>query len=267
MTAGFVLVWTGANGGRHANKIVRERSVVDGLAVLMNRETQGTVYASLPAEELDAWLKQGETDATTEAEAEAVMINSDGDPVPARLVPGRIKLEDQTVRILIEKARAMRSQMAAFKALAFSDITAFLDELAASYGAQRAGRRGGVQLNAYDGLSRVEISVADSLTFGPELEAARLLINSCIGRWSASADDKLKVLVNDAFRVGAGGKIRVDRVIGLRRLEIKDDEWQSAMVAIADAIRVQGCVSYIRFYTRPSQDAKWQQLALDMSAL
>lgn len=269
MSGGFCLVWTGANGARHANPIARDLDVVQSLAGLMNREQQGTVYAALPAGELDTWKEQASMDGVTEtwADAEAMMTNSEGDPVPARLVHARIKLEDQTVRILVEKASAMRAVMAGFKQAALSDVHAFLDELAASYGANRAGKRGGVQLNAYDGLSKVEISVANSLTFGPELESARLLINACIERWSATADGNLKVLVNDAFRVGAGGKIRVDRVIGLRRLDIADDEWKMAMMAIADAIRVQGCVSYLRFYTRASQDAKWEQIALDMSAL
>ncbi|HQU16658.1 MAG TPA: DUF3164 family protein [Gammaproteobacteria bacterium] len=201
------------------------------------------------------------------APAEPVMTNSFGDQVPARLVPGRIKLEDQTVCLLIEKAVAMQAAMKAFKAAAFDDVDEFMAVLSGSYGTERRGRRGGTTLHSFDGLMKVELSVADSLVFGPGLAVAKDLIDACIKDWAADANDNLRVLVNDAFRPGASGKIPVERVITLRRLEIKDERWQQAMVAISDALRAQSSRTYIRFYCRENKDAKWTQVVLDMSSL
>ena len=266
-TGTHVLVWTLANGQRQANPMPRDWDIAHSLANLMNREQGGTVYAALPLEDLQTWKEQPMNSVTADVPVEEMMTNADGDPIPARLVPGRIKLEDQTVNILIQRATAMQKEMADFKANAFSDVYAYLAELSASYGANRAGKRGGVELNSYDGLRRVSISVADSVAFGPELVAAKELIDTCIRRWGADAKPELMALINNSFRVGAGGKIRVDRVLELRRLSIDDADWKMAMVAIGDALRVQGSVAYIRFYQRERQDLAWQNIALDMSRL
>ena len=42
---------------------------------------------------------------------EETMVNSYGNKVPARLVAGRVKLEDQTVRMAVQKAEAMQAEM------------------------------------------------------------------------------------------------------------------------------------------------------------
>jgi hypothetical protein len=264
---GYCLVWTLANGQRHANPIARDQVLIEAIASDGNRRNSGTTFAVIPKKDLETWKEQAMDSVTADAPVEELMINAHGDPVPAKFVAGRIRLEDQTVNLLIERAQALQAAMAAFKAEAFSDIHAFMGELSASYGGRRGGTRGGTQLDSYDGLRRVVVSVADSMTFGPELTVAKAMIDDCIRRWSADAKPELKVLIDDAFRVGSEGKVRVDRVIGLRRLDISDDGWRGAMAAIGDALRLQGSVSYIRFYQRESQNAQWKQIPLDMSKL
>lgn len=262
MSASFYLGWTDGLALHHHDPAPLERAAAEHLAEVTRNP--GRPKTVLSEADLKTWKEKEAMEALELANGQ-MMTNADGLSVPERMVPGRIKLEDQTVCILIKKALAMQAAMAAFKLSAFSDIYAFLDELSAAYGARRAGSRGGVLLNSYDALSKVEVSVADTMVFGPELASAQTLINECIQSWTQGANDNLRVVVNDAFRAGRGGKIRVDRVIGLRRLEIDDDRWKMAMVAIADAIRTQGSVSYIRFYHRESPDLAWQHISLDMS--
>jgi hypothetical protein len=198
---------------------------------------------------------------------EPFLINPWGNRVPEKFINGRLLLEHQTVLTLIQKAQRMRVAMEVCKAEAFADVTAFQDALSANYNVTRKGSRGGVTLTSFDGLMKIEKSTADTMTFGPELEVAKDLIDQCIAEWVKDANDNLRVLVNDAFRVGATGKISVDRVIGLRRLEIPDDRWRQAMNIISDALRAQSSRTYIRFYTRENLDAKWVQIVLDMSSL
>lgn len=260
----FVLGWTAPNGARGFNPAPRDQNDAESLARV--KSGYGLTYTAVPFDQAAAWRDAAMIDPDSQANGE-FMINSSGDPVPAHLVPGRVKLEDQTVELLIGKVSAMQAAMRAFKDAAFDDIRAFQDALAAQYRAERSGRRGGVCLASYDGLKKIEVSVADTLTFGPELSVAKDLIDQCISDWAKGANDNLKVLVNDAFRVGSTGKIQVDRVIGLRRLEINDDRWRQAMVAISDALRAQSSRTYIRFYQRATPDAKWEQVVLDMSSL
>jgi hypothetical protein len=195
------------------------------------------------------------------------MRNPYGDLVPADLVAARIKLEDQAVRTLIGSATALREAMAAFKASALADIDALLDLLAQQYKTSRRGRRGGVELIAFDGCMKVSVTVADTIDLGPEINIAKELIDGCIARWSDGADSNLKAVVENAFRVGQGGKLAVEAILRLRQVRITDADWQRAMLAIGDAMRATASKSYVRFYTRPAPDAKWVQVALDFAGV
>jgi len=194
-----------------------------------------------------------------------MMVNAQGFAVKAHLVPARVKLEDQTVNELLAGAKTIREKIAAFKASAMSDVSAFLDVLFDTYQVKRTGGRGGVELTSFNGLRRVTVSVQDAITLGSEIQAAKALIDDCIVRWSKGADDNLMAIINDAFQVGESGKLRVQAILGLRRLDINDDGWRMAMNAMGDAIRKETSRSYVRFYERPNVDAPFEQIVLDMS--
>lgn len=206
------------------------------------------------------------TEASPKPADEPMIATATGMLVPLRLVPARYALEDQAVRALMAKAEALRQEIHAFKLAAFADVAAFMDLLAAHHGAKRTtGTQGGVTLDSYDGLLRVKISTAHGIAFGPELVIAKNLIDTCIESWSRGSNENLRVLINDAFKVGDEGRVRVDRVLGLKRLPIQDETWRAAMVAIDDAIKVQSSRHYVRFYKRADADANWEQVVLDLS--
>jgi hypothetical protein len=196
---------------------------------------------------------------------EPTMLNSLGHFVPASLVRPEHRLEDDLVRGLADQADLLHDALTVFKARAFDDVRALMSLLGEKYKVKLGGARGGVQLHSYDGLVRVTISVADAMTFGPELRAAKALIDECITEWSAGANANICAIVNDAFAVGDGGKLQVDRVLALRRLEITDEKWQRAMGAIGDALRVVQTREYIRIYRRKDRDAQFEQIVLDAS--
>ncbi|MDR1506452.1 MAG: DUF3164 family protein, partial [Treponema sp.] len=56
------------------------------------------------------------------------------------------------------------------------------------------------------------------------------------------------------------------RVLGLRRLEIHDPDWQKAMRAITESIQVSGSKQYLRFYER-NENGEYRQIPLDVAAL
>ncbi len=196
---------------------------------------------------------------------EPMMQNALGHFVPAHLVRPEHKLEDQLARDLVARAEKLHAEMLLFKLCAFNDVRALLALLGEKYEVKLGGTRGGVKLHSYDGLLRVTISVADLMTFGPELRAAKALIDECITEWSKGANENILAIINDAFSVGEGGKLQVDRVLALRRLEIADPKWQRAMGAIGDALRVVQTREYIRIYRRPNREADFEQIVLDAS--
>ncbi len=185
--------------------------------------------------------------------------------VPEHLVKPEHKLEDELVRRLHERARAAQQALADLKADAFEDVDALVDLLAESYSAQRAGAKGNLTLSSYDGSLRVQVAVGEQIEFGPELQVAKSLVDDCIKAWSAGADDNLLALVRDAFDVDRKGALRVDRILGLRRLAITDPTWLRAMDAIGNAVRTQESKRYVRFYTRPAPEQPHRLLPLDLS--
>ena len=169
------------------------------------------------------------------------------------------------VRDLVARAEALQAQLVDFKSRVFADIEAHQALLDERYQIRIGGKRGGLNLQSFDGRLRVQLSMEDSITFGPELRQAKTLIDGCLQRWTEGANANLAALVNDAFSVGEGGKVRVDRVLGLRRLEIDEPEWNRAMQAIADAIRVCRSKAYVRLYRRMSAEEAFQLVVLDVA--
>ncbi len=173
--------------------------------------------------------------------------------------------EDAVVRDLIARAEDLQKAIVAFKQRAFDDVVAHTQLLDERYGVKLGGRRGGMVLSSFDGCLKVAVSTEDSVCFGAELHQAKALIDSCFQRWSDGANANLVAVIDDAFAVGESGKVRVDRVLGLRRLEIDDDEWRRAMTAIGDAVRTSRSKQAIRFYRRDNPDQPWRLIVLDVA--
>lgn len=198
---------------------------------------------------------------------ETHMTNDKGHLVPTQLVKPEHKLENDLVLELYTKARTLNAELAAFKLSADGDIAAFLALLGEKYGLTKGGKKGNITLLSYDGLTKVQVAVAESIAFGPELQIAKTLIDECIKASSTGVNETILALVNHAFSVDKEGRVNRSNILGLRRLDIKDDKWLQAMQAIADSMRVTSTKQYIRFYRRAALTAQWLPMTLDFAAV
>ena len=185
--------------------------------------------------------------------------------VPRANVKAEHLIEDELVRKLDELAEAQTQALAALKATAFAEVDALISLLGEKYGAAPGGAKGNVTLSAYDGSRRLQVAVGNALDFGPELQAAKALIDGCLDRWTQGGNPNIRAIVTDAFDVGQQGKLRVDRILGLRRLAIDDADWLRAMEAISNAVRVVQSKRYVRFYRRATPAGPYEQVALDLA--
>jgi len=174
---------------------------------------------------------------------------------------------DSLVMEIVRGARAQSAALAAFKRRVFDDIAAFVELSAGEYGVRLGGGKGNVSLTSFDGRYKVLRAVQETIVFDERLQAAKTLIDACLNEWTQGARPELKALVSDAFRVDQAGNIRVQEVLGLRRLKIEDERWQRAMAAIADAVQVVGSKSYLRVYERVGDTASYRQIPLDVAAV
>lgn len=189
-----------------------------------------------------------------------------GNLVPLAAVKPVDLLMDELVRLQLAQAHAVSTAIAGFKTQAFEAMTGFQGLLAQDYGTTLGGQKGNITLLSYDGCQKVQVAVADVIEFGPELQAAKVLIDECLGEWAADSRVELKSLVNRVFAVDKEGQINRAELFMLLRVEIGDERWKRAMDAIRDSIRVVGARTYMRFYERAGPDAAWQAVKLDMAS-
>lgn len=192
--------------------------------------------------------------------------DANGRLVPESMIKPIDLTRDQLVFELSRKALDMSERIAKFKASVFADINAFVDLSGEQYGVLLGGKKGNLTLYTYDGRYKVQVAIAEHLVFDERLQAAKHLIDECIVAWSADSRDEIKVLVQSAFDTDKEGKINTGRVLGLRRLDIKDEKWQRAMNAIGESLQVVGSKSYVRFYERVGED-EYKPIRLDIAAV
>lgn len=187
-----------------------------------------------------------------------------------RLVPlAHIKdvdlLRDDTVAALVFKAKVLNAAIAAFRTEANNTIDAFAQLSAEKYQAKLGGKKGNLTLVSFDGRLKIIRAISDQLVFDERLQAAKVLIDECINEWAAGSRSELRTLINDAFQVDRAGKIDTNRVLSLRRLDIKDERWKRAMEAIGDSLKVASSRSYLRFYERVGDAAQETAIPLDLA--
>lgn len=190
---------------------------------------------------------------------------ADGNLVPLTKIKPIDLARDELVYEIVQQAKKVGTQLAAFKASTFADIAAFVELSAEQYGAKLGGKKGNVTLVSFDGKYKIQRAYADNIVFDERLQAAKALIDGCITRWSEGINDNIHVLVNQAFEVDKEGKISTGRVLSLRRLNIVDADWQRAMEAIGESLQVIGTKAYIRIYERVGDTDEYRPIALDMA--
>ena len=195
------------------------------------------------------------------------MMNAAGALVPEAKVKPIDKLRTMVTTSLCEEAKKLNAHMAGVKLESMRMIDEFVEQSLKEYGVAQGGKKGNITLVSFDGRYKVVRQMAEKIVFDERLQAAKALIDECIHVWAKGSNANIKVLVNDAFQVDREGKISTGRVLGLRRLDIKDETWTRAMAAISDSMNVASTKPYVRFYERDDRTGEYVAISLDVAAL
>lgn len=193
--------------------------------------------------------------------------NAQGALIPEKTIKPIDRERNDLVLDIVDRARALSEQIAAFKAQTFADIAAFVDLSLEQYETNLGGKKGNLTLYSFDGRFKVQRAIQEHLQFDERLQAARTLIDECLADWTADARPEVQAIVAGAFNTDKQGNISTGRVLALRRLEIKDERWQRAMNAIGEAIQVVGSKSYVRVYERVGESDFYRVIPLDIAAV
>lgn len=192
------------------------------------------------------------------------MLDAQGRLIPETQIK-KIDLErDKLVKEIVAEAMVEAEEIAKFKEKTMKKIELFIARSAKEFKVKMGGKKGNVQLLSFDGKYKIIRSINEFLSFDERLQVAKALIDECILEWSNGSDDKIKVLVTDAFRVDKQGKIDRNRILGLRRLNIKHPKWNKAMDAITESITVTNTKEYIRVFER-QPNGEYQPIVLDIA--
>jgi Protein of unknown function (DUF3164). len=210
-------------------------------------------------------MKLEAIDGVVTIEGKRYYQNEDGALIPESLVKPADKLEDDSVRKMIGFAQDISDQITRFKEHSFEDFFTAVSLINEKYGVTKGGKRGNITMQTLDGLMKVQVKVAEVKQFGPQLGAAKQLIDDCIAGWVEGSRDEIQMLVNRAFDIQKEGKINHSALFQLLRYEISDPRWQEAMKALADAIRVTGNRTYIQFYRRTTINDEWRAITVNLA--
>ena len=187
-----------------------------------------------------------------------------GNLVPLANIRELDLLRDELVVEIAAKAAQVQEHIAGFKQQAMDDIAAFVQLSADRYDVKVGGKKGNISLHSFDGRYCVKLAMQDTLVFDEGLVAAKALIDECINEWTEGSRTELKTLINAAFQVDKEGNISTARVLGLRRLKIKDEKWQRAMEALSDSLQVHTSKQFVRVYKRDDA-GEYQLVSLDIA--
>lgn len=186
---------------------------------------------------------------------EGYMENVQGYLIPVSQIRPVDLARDELVKEKMDKIKALQAEMRAVKSSLLSDVDAFVQLSGERYGVRLGGVKGNVQLLSFDGKHKLCRDYGQLLTFDEGLQAAKELIDGCLRRWCADSRPELRAVVEQAFKVDKKGRINTGAVLGLRRIEIDDPDWQEAMRAITESLQVLDSRVYVRAYERDASGA------------
>ncbi|MFV5906031.1 DUF3164 family protein [Klebsiella oxytoca] len=192
-------------------------------------------------------------------------IDQRGVLTPETMVKEIDMARDALVGEMVQKAIELSKLLEKLKADAFSDVQAFIDLSAERYGATIGGKKGNISLFSYDSRYKIQRAIADNIKFDEQLQAAKSLIDECIGEWTDGSRPEILALINRAFEVNKEGDVTPAKLFQLRTLDIQDERWLRAMDAIAESIKVVGKKAYIRFYERVGETGEYKPISLDIA--
>lgn len=204
-------------------------------------------------------------DGKIEVKGRTYMSDPRGALLPVETIKPQHLLEDSLVREQFGWYLALAEQADRHRGHLFTDLGEFDALLAEKYGAQIGGPKGNRTYSTIDDCYRISIRVRDTLDFGPELQAAKSLIDDCLRNWSEDAAAPLRVIVAGAFNVDKEGKINKSEIFKLLRHDIHEPEWLQAMEALKDAIRITGSRTSFEFRMRNAPGAELVTISISAS--
>lgn len=187
-----------------------------------------------------------------------------GNAIPMKYVDIIDKMTDRMVMKVFKQALKASEELKKLHSMALAGSEELMNATSKKYNVTIRTAKGNKRFTDFSNTIRLDITIGDFIDFDERLNTAKALIDKCIEKWSEDADDKIKLLINNAFKVDKKGNLDKHAIMGLRNLAIKDTEWKKAMELITDSIRVIDRKAYLKFSSK-DDNGNWHGIPLDIS--
>lgn len=196
------------------------------------------------------------------------LMNSRGFKVPFDTIPAQDLLRNDLVLKLTGQAKVLSKSHDEFKRNVFSEANDLVSLLASEYNTEIGGTKGNITLSSFDNKSKIQIGVADQISFGAEIDIAKKLITEVIEEELSESSNFIADLLRDAFEADKQGQFNKNRILTLRKYRNanESDKWKEAMKALDDAIIASNSKTYINFYEK-NEFGAWVQVPLVSKSL
>lgn len=173
---------------------------------------------------------------------------ADGSWIALSDLPVRQRLAHEFVDQWFPKAQDQNQRLAALKQLCLKEMRAYREMMLSDYEVKVGGPEGGFSLKTVCGTKKIELAINKQVTLGPELEAAKALIDEFLDKELDGSSEAIRAIVSKVFKLNTKGRLDTAGILGLRDYDFKDALWERAMQAIDDAICRDNSTTYLRFY-------------------
>jgi len=186
-------------------------------------------------------------------------VDPEGIEVPVKYIKPEDQKRDEMVTGVFQIIEKLEKDIEKARENTQKLVNEYLEATAANYGEKWQGN---AELRDFSHEYKIEIQNSKRIAFDEKLQIAKTKIDECVKKWSQNTSGKIKLIIDKAFRTDKQGKIDTKLVLGLRDIEIDDDEWKEAMELIANSVTITGSKQYIRFY-RKKEDGTFESVKLD----
>lgn len=193
-------------------------------------------------------------------------IDHRGQEIPSNYIHKLDKEKHSAAERFVKQAIKLNESMARFKA----EVIAKCDELynralEENKITVRQNAKGGYSVMTIDKKMKVVFTISETIRFDDNIDMAQELIQQYLDTLTGGVNPDLKLLINEAFKTRRG-QLDTKRVLGLLKLEIKNETWIRAMDLIKKAISIDGKKRYITFWSEDSE-GKETAVKLDFSSI
>lgn len=180
---------------------------------------------------------------------EGLIKRPDGSFIMLSDLAPRHQLAHELVITFFDRATQQSEYLTHLKKAILAEMRGYRSMMLSDCGVTVGGKEGNMTLRSVCGTKMIKMTVSKTVTFGPELEGAKALIDEYLEQEMAKGgSDAIHQIVTKVFKVNSKGRLDTSGILGLREHRFDDPLWMRAMDALEEAICRDTAATYVNFY-------------------